>query len=58
MNRTAARLFPVLMAAGLIAGVGLALVYAGLSVVTFVAYAMDKSAAVQGQWRTPESTLH
>lgn len=36
----------------------LALVYAGLSVVTFVAYAMDKSAAVQGQWRTPESTLH
>lgn len=36
----------------------LALVYAGLSVVTFVTYAMDKSAAVQGQWRTPESTLH
>lgn len=36
----------------------LALVYVGLSVVTFVAYAMDKSAAVQGQWRTPESTLH
>lgn len=38
--------------------VWLALVYAGLSVVTFVTYAMDKSAAVQGQWRTPESTLH
>lgn len=36
----------------------LALVYVGLSVVTFVTYAMDKSAAVQGQWRTPESTLH
>ena len=36
----------------------LALVYVGLSLVTFVAYAMDKSAAVQGQWRTPESTLH
>ena len=36
----------------------LALVYVGLGVVTFVTYAMDKSAAVQGQWRTPESTLH
>jgi uncharacterized membrane protein YsdA (DUF1294 family)/cold shock CspA family protein len=36
----------------------LALVYVGLSVVTFLAYAMDKSAAVRGQWRTPESTLH
>lgn len=35
-----------------------ALAYLGMSVVAFVAYAIDKSAAVQGRWRTPESTLH
>lgn len=29
-----------------------------LNLATFVAYAMDKSAAQQGQWRTPENTLH
>jgi uncharacterized membrane protein YsdA (DUF1294 family)/cold shock CspA family protein len=29
-----------------------------LSLVTFVAYALDKSAAVSGRWRTPELTLH
>jgi uncharacterized membrane protein YsdA (DUF1294 family)/cold shock CspA family protein len=33
-------------------------VVAGLSVLTFVAYALDKSAAQAGRWRTPESTLH
>jgi uncharacterized membrane protein YsdA (DUF1294 family)/cold shock CspA family protein len=32
--------------------------YLAASVVTFVAYAMDKSAAKQNQWRTQESTLH
>lgn len=32
--------------------------YAGLSALTFVIYAMDKSAAQSGQWRTKESTLH
>jgi uncharacterized membrane protein YsdA (DUF1294 family)/cold shock CspA family protein len=32
--------------------------YAGLSVVTFIAYAADKSAAASGAWRTPENTLH
>jgi uncharacterized membrane protein YsdA (DUF1294 family)/cold shock CspA family protein len=32
--------------------------YAGLSVITFVAYALDKSAASSGAWRTPENTLH
>lgn len=32
-------------------------VYAALSLVTFVAYALDKSAAQRGAWRTPESTL-
>jgi uncharacterized membrane protein YsdA (DUF1294 family)/cold shock CspA family protein len=35
-----------------------ALAYAGVSAVAFVAYAIDKSAAVHGRWRTPESTLH
>lgn len=32
--------------------------YATLSLITFVAYALDKSAARRGAWRTPESTLH
>ena len=34
------------------------LCYAGLSLVTMLAYAMDKSAAVSGQWRTSEQSLH
>ena len=32
--------------------------YGALSVVTFLVYAADKSAAEQGRWRTAESTLH
>lgn len=32
--------------------------YLAASAATFVAYAADKSAAVNGGWRTPESTLH
>lgn len=36
----------------------LAMVYTTASVITFIAYAVDKSAASQGNWRTPESTLH
>lgn len=32
-------------------------VYAGMSVVGFMAYAFDKSAALANRWRTPESTL-
>lgn len=32
--------------------------YLGASVVAFVAYALDKSAAERGAWRTPENTLH
>jgi uncharacterized membrane protein YsdA (DUF1294 family) len=36
----------------------IAALYAGLSIVTFVVYAMDKSAATRGNWRTKESTLH
>ena len=35
-----------------------ALAYLGLSLTTFLAYAMDKSAAVAGRRRTPERTLH
>ena len=31
--------------------------YVGLSLVTFVAYAIDKSAAQRGAWRTSEGTL-
>lgn len=33
-------------------------VYAGASLVAFGAYCIDKNAAEQGKWRTPESTLH
>lgn len=29
-----------------------------MSAITFVAYALDKHAAQNGRWRTPESTLH
>jgi uncharacterized membrane protein YsdA (DUF1294 family)/cold shock CspA family protein len=36
----------------------LAGVYLLASMVTFMAYALDKSAAERGAWRTPESTLH
>ena len=32
--------------------------YFVMSLVTFVAYAIDKSAAQNGRWRTQESTLH
>ncbi|MCU7886066.1 MAG: cold shock and DUF1294 domain-containing protein [Candidatus Thiodiazotropha sp. (ex Lucinoma annulata)] len=33
-------------------------VYLILSLLTFIMYAVDKSAAKEGAWRTPESTLH
>lgn len=32
--------------------------YIGASIIAFTAYAMDKSAAINNQWRTQESTLH
>jgi uncharacterized membrane protein YsdA (DUF1294 family) len=31
--------------------------YGGLSLISFVAYGVDKSAAAQGRWRISESTL-
>ena len=34
------------------------LTYLGVSVITFLAYAFDKSKAQRGEWRTQESTLH
>ncbi|WP_051560066.1 DUF1294 domain-containing protein [Marinobacterium jannaschii] len=36
----------------------LAALYVVASLITFLTYASDKSAARQGRWRTPESTLH
>lgn len=45
------------VAVGELPGVVLA-VYLGASVAAFGAYALDKSAARNEQWRTPESTLH
>ena len=35
-----------------------AVAYGVLSLITFIAYAMDKSAAQNGRWRTKERTLH
>jgi len=35
-----------------------AILYAVMSVATFVIYGYDKSAAVRGVWRIPERTLH
>lgn len=32
--------------------------YLAMSLVTFLVYARDKSAAIQGQWRVSEGTLH
>ncbi|CAK8713647.1 DUF1294 domain-containing protein [Candidatus Electrothrix aarhusensis] len=32
--------------------------YLVISLLTFLVYAKDKSAAKKGAWRTPESTLH
>ncbi|MCH1928743.1 DUF1294 domain-containing protein [Shewanella sp. A25] len=32
--------------------------YLGLSLMTFIVYALDKSAAKRGNWRTQERTLH
>ena len=34
------------------------LVYVAASVVAFVAYGLDKRAAVRGRWRIGETTLH
>lgn len=32
--------------------------YLGLSLISFILFALDKRAARQGRWRTQESTLH
>ncbi len=32
--------------------------YIMMSIITFIIYAFDKSAAINGRWRTKESTLH
>jgi uncharacterized membrane protein YsdA (DUF1294 family) len=36
----------------------IAMAYAGMSLLTFVVYAIDKAAAQAQRWRTAESTLH
>ncbi|WP_051222129.1 DUF1294 domain-containing protein [Neptunomonas japonica] len=33
-------------------------IYLAMSIITFITYALDKSAAINGRWRTKESTLH
>jgi uncharacterized membrane protein YsdA (DUF1294 family) len=33
-------------------------VYLVVSIMAFITYALDKSAAINGRWRTKESTLH
>jgi uncharacterized membrane protein YsdA (DUF1294 family) len=37
--------------------IAIPIIYAGMSVLTYIAYAIDKSAARQGRWRTQEGTL-
>lgn len=34
------------------------IVYGVMSLVTFVLFGIDKRAAIRGQWRIPEATLH
>ena len=36
----------------------IAATYIGMSLITFVSYAMDKAAARAGRWRTSEVSLH
>jgi uncharacterized membrane protein YsdA (DUF1294 family)/cold shock CspA family protein len=61
VSLTLAALFLIFVAASVFAGklpraiLGL---YLGASAVAFLAYALDKSAARNDQWRTRESTLH
>jgi len=58
---TLAILFVMLLVGAVLAktmSVIVSVVYLALSLVTFLAYALDKSAAESGQWRTQESTLH
>lgn len=53
--------FVVLLATLALAGILPSAVFAAyliLSVTSFAAYALDKSAAQRGAWRTPEATLH
>ena len=61
--------FPLLLAAGFLIVVAAAVflgrlpkivfpLYLGTSIVAFIAYAIDKSAARRDAWRIPESTLH
>ncbi|MFC1795823.1 DUF1294 domain-containing protein [Pseudomonadota bacterium] len=57
----AATLFLVVVALLVLVGktpVQVLLVYLAASALTFIVYALDKSAAQRGAWRTPESTLH
>ena len=56
-----AALFLVFVGVSVLAGklpFAVLLLYLGASLVAFLAYAFDKSAARNDQWRTQESTLH
>ena len=64
-SRSVGTLFTFIFCLGLVLSVligKLPLIMLGLyifmSLVTFIAYAFDKSAAQKGRWRTQESTLH
>jgi uncharacterized membrane protein YsdA (DUF1294 family) len=52
--------FAGLLASILVGGapIILILIYAAMSLISFIAYGFDKIAAQKGEWRTPESTLH
>ncbi|QFU21612.1 DUF1294 domain-containing protein [Shewanella eurypsychrophilus] len=54
-------LFLVLVTAGVISErlpLFVIVTYLSISIITYIAYARDKSAARNGQWRIKESTLH
>ncbi len=58
---TFAALFFMFVAATALAGkvpFGVLWLYIGASVVAYLAYAVDKSAAINNRWRTQENTLH
>ncbi|QOL26240.1 DUF1294 domain-containing protein [Thalassotalea sp. LPB0316] len=54
-------LFLIALGAGALLGfvpVNLVLIYIGLSIVTYIAYAFDKARAQSCSWRIPEDALH
>lgn len=61
MSYLASLIFAIALCASYVLGytpLYVSVIYIVLSLVTFLAYARDKSAAQNGAWRVPERTLH